>query len=416
MQSLLRTFFGAILVCAAATAFAVQPDAHHVLFDFEDKKGQWVSVNDNVMGGVSRGGSQMTGDGKMVFSGALSLENNGGFSSVRAGLDAEVLAGHKGLIMRVKGDGRDYYVNLHTQSQVTPGSWRASLPTKKDTWQEMRVPFDSFEWTVFGRRLPSRKIDPKNMESLGLTIADKKEGPFRMEVDWIAAYGAGPKELDLIGRAAEMEKLNTFLTALDAAGLKEALRDSGPITVFAPTNAAFGKLPEETLTALLKPENRLKLTAVLLNHVAPGRLILGQRQVQTLKGSPVKVRTEGSFRLDEAKVLTPDVEASNGIVHVIDSVLVPAPAKLDTNEAALQVIDRAIAVGVPLYNAGNAAACTAVYEVAVDSLRDADAPGLSNDIQNTLRVAAGKTARENDPLQAAWILRQALDTTREALR
>ena len=417
MERLLQGILGTVFVWAAATAVcAQQPDAGHLLFDFAAQKGRWISVNDNVMGGVSRGGAELTDEGTLEFSGVLSLENNGGFSSVRAGLGTNALEGHEGLVLRIRGDGRDYYVNLHTGSRVTPGSWRASMPTKKNTWQVVRVPFSRFEWTVFGRRLPGREINPAEMKSLGLTIADKKEGPFRLEVDWIRAYGASPKEPDLVDRASEMDNLSTFLAALDAAGLQEAVRGPGPITVFAPTDAAFSGLPEGAVAALLRPENRVKLKAVLLNHVAPGRLILSKREVRTLQGSPVRARIEGPYRLGNATVVTPDVEASNGVLHVIDSVLVPAGPQPDTNEAAVQVIDRAITVGVPLYNAGNPAACTAVYEVAVDSLSGAGAPGLSEKAREELRTAAREAADEKDPLQAAWTLRRALDAAREALK
>ena len=417
MQGMCWELLLVVLVFASsASARAQQPAEDHLLFDFGPKQGQWMSVNDNVMGGVSRGGARPTDDGILDFSGVLSLENNGGFSSTRAALEPGALSGHAGLILRVRGDGRAYYVNLHTESRVSSGSWRAPLATRRDTWMEIRVPFSEFGWTVFGRRLPNRGVDPDQVQSLGFTIADKVEGPFRLQVDWIKAYGGAAREPDLVDQAAGMANLSIFRQAVDSAGLEGAIRGPGPMTVFAPTDAAFEKLPEGALVDLLREENRSQLRAILLNHVAPGRLLLAKREVQTLHGAPVSLDAVGPYRVGGATVVQHDLQASNGVLHVIDSVLVPSGAKPDTDTEAAELIDRAISIGVPLYNGGNAEACAAVYEVAVASLIGAESPGLSEDLQNTLRSVAAQASREQDRATAAWTLRRALDAARSQLQ
>jgi uncharacterized surface protein with fasciclin (FAS1) repeats len=134
---------------------------------------------------------------------------------------------------------------------------------------------------------------------------------------------------DLVDTAVAAGQFKTLATALEAAGLIDALKGSGPFTVFAPTDEAFAKLPAGTVETLLKPENKEKLKAVLLYHVVPGNVTADQvtklngRSVKTLQGSSVKVRTGQGVRVDDAKVTQTDVKASNGVIHVIDTVLMP---------------------------------------------------------------------------------------------
>jgi uncharacterized surface protein with fasciclin (FAS1) repeats len=134
---------------------------------------------------------------------------------------------------------------------------------------------------------------------------------------------------DLVDTAVAAGQFKTLATALEAAGLIDALKGPGPFTVFAPTDEAFAKLPAGTVETLLKPENKEKLKAVLLYHVVPGNVTADQvmklngRSVKTLQGSSVKVRTAHGVRVDDAKVTQTDVKASNGVIHVIDTVLMP---------------------------------------------------------------------------------------------
>ena len=134
---------------------------------------------------------------------------------------------------------------------------------------------------------------------------------------------------DLVDTAVAAGQFKTLAAALEAAGLIDALKGAGPFTVFAPTDEAFAKLPAGTVETLLKPENKEKLKAVLLYHVVPGNVTADQvtklngRSVKTLQGSSVKVKTSHGVRVDNAKVTQTDIKASNGVIHVIDTVLMP---------------------------------------------------------------------------------------------
>ena len=126
----------------------------------------------------------------------------------------------------------------------------------------------------------------------------------------------------------EAGSFNTLAAALKAAGLVDTLKGKGPFTVFAPTDAAFAKLPAGTVEDLLKPENKAKLVAVLTYHVVPGNVSSGQvvkmTSAKTVQGGSVKIATkDGGVMIDGAKVVTADVMATNGVIHVIDSVLLP---------------------------------------------------------------------------------------------
>jgi len=133
---------------------------------------------------------------------------------------------------------------------------------------------------------------------------------------------------DIVGLAAGNENLSTLVTAVKAAGLVETLQGSGPFTVFAPTNEAFAALPAGTLESLLKPENKAKLVSVLTYHVIGAKVLStdlsnGQK-AKTVEGEDVKVSigTKGVM-INDAKVVAADVAASNGVVHVIDKVILP---------------------------------------------------------------------------------------------
>jgi uncharacterized surface protein with fasciclin (FAS1) repeats len=125
-----------------------------------------------------------------------------------------------------------------------------------------------------------------------------------------------------------MEQVTTVVTAIKAAGLVDALKGPGPFTVFAPTNAAFDKLPKGTVEDLLKPENKEKLKAILLYHVHAGDAIDAKdaktMELSTLNGKPLHVKVEGStVMINDATVVKADVECSNGVIHWIDTVLMP---------------------------------------------------------------------------------------------
>jgi uncharacterized surface protein with fasciclin (FAS1) repeats len=143
-----------------------------------------------------------------------------------------------------------------------------------------------------------------------------------------------PVDKNIVEVAASNGSINTLVAAVKAAGLVETLSGKGPFTVLAPTDAAFAKLPAGTLENLLKPENKKQLVEILTYHVVPGVAAYGDQvakmtEVSTVFGSPVKVSVKGGkVMLGNATVTTADVETSNGVIHVIDTVLLPAaPAK-----------------------------------------------------------------------------------------
>jgi uncharacterized surface protein with fasciclin (FAS1) repeats len=132
---------------------------------------------------------------------------------------------------------------------------------------------------------------------------------------------------DIVDTAVEAGTFNTLAAALTAAGLVETLKGEGPFTVFAPTDDAFAKLPAGTVEDLLKPENKDKLVAVLTYHVVPGKVMSGDltngMKAATVNGAEVTIMTEGGVKVNDATVTTADIEASNGVIHVIDTVILP---------------------------------------------------------------------------------------------
>jgi uncharacterized surface protein with fasciclin (FAS1) repeats len=129
---------------------------------------------------------------------------------------------------------------------------------------------------------------------------------------------------DVVDTAVAAGQFKTLATALQAAGLVETLKGKGPFTVFAPTDEAFAKIPKADLDALLK--DKAKLTAVLTYHVVPGKVMakdVKAGKVKTVQGSELTVATMGGVTVDNAKVIKTDIAASNGVIHVIDTVVLP---------------------------------------------------------------------------------------------
>ena len=142
-----------------------------------------------------------------------------------------------------------------------------------------------------------------------------------------AAFAAPPAQ-DIVDTAVSAGSFNTLVAAVKAAGLVDTLKGPGPFTVFAPTDEAFAKLPEGTLDDLLKPENKVKLQAILTYHVVAGKVmakdVVKLHTAKTVNGQQVTVKSEmGSVMIDNAKVVKTDILCTNGVIHVIDSVILP---------------------------------------------------------------------------------------------
>ena len=150
-----------------------------------DTAKQWATLNDGVMGGVSDGRFKMTDNKTMEFFGTLSLENNGGFASVRSRPTKINLKADDSVAARVRGDGREYSFNLYVPREIGRYSYRQTFKTKKGEWIEISLPVSKFAATWRGRMFPDQKLDPSKVNSVGFLLGDKKAGPFKLEVDWI---------------------------------------------------------------------------------------------------------------------------------------------------------------------------------------------------------------------------------------
>jgi uncharacterized surface protein with fasciclin (FAS1) repeats len=144
----------------------------------------------------------------------------------------------------------------------------------------------------------------------------------------LAALPAHTQNKDIVDTAVGAGSFKTLAAALKAADLIETLKGPGPFTVFAPTDEAFAKLPAGTVENLLKPENKAQLQAVLTYHVVPGKVtaadVMKMNSAKTVQGQNVRIRVvDGKVKIDDATVVGADVAASNGVIHVIDSVILP---------------------------------------------------------------------------------------------
>lgn len=216
----------------------------------------------------------------------------------------------------------------------------------------------------------------------------------------LPASAAPPR--DLAETAAADGRFSTLLAAAKAAGIVDTLKAEGPFTLFAPTDEAFAALPEGTVTSLLAPANREALRRVLTNHLVEGRVtssdLLPAPRAKSLAGESLTFR----LRVGDANVSQADIACTNGVIHVIDRVLVP-PTPAST---AVDRITAAIERGVPLFNAGDAAGCAAIYERTARELTAL--AGALGEMQAD-DVAAALAAPAADASARAWALREAFD-------
>jgi uncharacterized surface protein with fasciclin (FAS1) repeats len=393
-------------------------------FKNDDSLESWTSVNDGVMGGVSKGGFERLDEGTLLFKGELSLENNGGFASIRTKPAKIGFAGANAIVVKAKGDGRTYWVDLRVTNQMSATSYRAYLSTTAGEWKETTIPFTDFKPQAFGQELPYKAIDPADLASIGFTLADKKAGAFALEIEFVKAtdeaktekkVGAGGNTI--VDVAAAAGSFKTLLTAAKAAGLADVLAGEGPFTVLAPTEEAFAKLPDGTVAALLKPENKDQLVAILKNHVIAGKVTLVKAldagSGESLYGSKISFQFEdGRVRVGNAALIKADIAASNGIIHVIDQILLPA-IKETKPLSSMGLIELAIDRGVTLFNNDETAACAAIYEVTCEALRVRD--DVSEDSRKVLGRALKAASAEKSDREKAWILRAGIDRTAENL-
>jgi monofunctional biosynthetic peptidoglycan transglycosylase len=175
-----------LVVFMGVPSMAQAPQVPLFAFASPDAAAAWQAVNDGVMGGVSDGQFRITERQTLEFYGTLSLENNGGFASVRSRPRSLGLQAGDTLVARMRGDGREYQLNLYTAERMRAFSYRAAAQTSPGEWIEVAIPLDRFEATSFGRVLQGAgPVDPRSVMSIGFLLAEKTPGPFMLEVAWV---------------------------------------------------------------------------------------------------------------------------------------------------------------------------------------------------------------------------------------
>jgi hypothetical protein len=198
MRSILLPSIPSLLTLLANLLFPMNTPAStdKTLFDFSSatNAAAWQIVNDDVMGGVSRSGLRLT-NGVAVFQGDVSLENNGGFASVRSLPARHDLAGCDAFVIRVRGDGRSYKFTARTTRTFDSPIYQAAFKTRKGEWQEHRLALSQFVPTFRGRVLSGEPpLEADKITSVGFLISDKQAGEFRLEIEWIKAVKLPPPQ------------------------------------------------------------------------------------------------------------------------------------------------------------------------------------------------------------------------------
>ena len=224
---------------------------------------------------------------------------------------------------------------------------------------------------------------------------------------------------DIVDTAVGAEGFSTLVAAVKAAGLVDTLKGDGPFTVFAPTDEAFAKLPEGTLETLLKPENKQQLVDILTYHVVAGKVlakdVVTLDSAKSVQGSTIAIQVvDGAVKLNgNSTVVTTDIECDNGVIHVIDAVILP-PEK-GAQATPRSVIEQAVAQGAPLYNAGHAQACCDTYMTAIHRLMDDYGQEMPVSIRGHLQSAVSQANNTHCSDSRAWTLRRALDQAYAAM-
>ena len=202
-------------------------DFEQIIFDFQNDKSlePWDNIDDVVMGGVSS--SKMAIENNMaVFEGNVSLENRGGFASVRSGAQDFYLADYDGILVKVRSDGKQYSLRIRTTQQFDDVGYTAPLKAKGGKWVVAKIPFCVFRAVYHGREVPDHpELDPGKIKMFGLLISNKQEGPFRLELEWLKAYREPYfAQMSFIGDLSAF-KWKKRLLVISAASLDDSLLD-----------------------------------------------------------------------------------------------------------------------------------------------------------------------------------------------
>ncbi|MBE0572076.1 MAG: CIA30 family protein [Ignavibacteriaceae bacterium] len=159
--------------------------------DFTDKnvRSQWGVTNDDVMGGVSSSKISTGENDVLVFSGNVSLDNNGGFASLRSPIDDYNLSAYDRILIKVKGDGKTFSLSFRQTKYFTGFNFTQRFQTEKDKWQTIKLPFNNFKLKYYGREVTNSELpDKSSIKQLSILISDKQQGPFKIEIEWIGLY------------------------------------------------------------------------------------------------------------------------------------------------------------------------------------------------------------------------------------
>jgi transforming growth factor-beta-induced protein len=214
-------------------------------------------------------------------------------------------------------------------------------------------------------------------------------------------------DMDIVDTAVSAGEFKTLAAALKAADLITPLKGKGPFTVFAPTDSAFAKLPAGTLEELLKPENKDQLKRILTHHVVNGEVLLKGDSLKTLNNDELLINDLGKEIVNDAMIISKNIQATNGVIHVIDTVLIPT--KDEECKTALKIISTAISLGVPLYNSKNEEACALIYRSALGELMGFPDDIVNVDSKKKIAEVFRKASGMKEESKKAWAFRYVLD-------
>lgn len=225
-----------------------------------------------------------------------------------------------------------------------------------------------------------------------------------------------PEEKTIPEVAKAAKSFQTLLAAVTEAGLAETLGGEGPFTVFAPTDEAFAKLPQGTVEDLLKPENRKQLTKILTYHVVAGRVFSDQvvdaKEAKTLSGQSVNISLAATgIKINDAVLRAADIQAANGVIHIIDAVLLPESLNA---EATSDLLINSVRTGASAFNSGDYHRCFEVYQNACKRIVS-EGEELPEEVPVVLEIALKRAKEKKSEQEKAWVLRHGIDLAFYAL-
>ncbi len=237
----------------------------------------------------------------------------------------------------------------------------------------------------------------------------------------VASSNLKAADKDIVDTAVAAGDFKILAKALQVTGLDKALKEKGPFTVFAPTDEAFMRLPKGTLDTLLQPENKDQLVSILTYHVVSGSVdgatAVTLKEATTLNGEKLEVAFKNAaLYLDKSRVTATDIKATNGVIHVIDSVLIPKNLKAAQSvvkgkgPVSLKILTDAIDVGVDLFNDGNEKDCAVLYEMAITAVLEIAPEALDQSDLDNMKKSLTTVNNSDDHRANAWTLRRTIDS------